>query len=124
MRFRSAAYRKTLADFDQTPGLVRRISRGVFLIPLAVVSQLFAGRRGLQPPGEFVGDYDYSRSANPTRAALETALGELEGGMAVAFSSGLAAEHALITVVCAAGGSRVGVPPSFPLAHVSPSPLR
>src|ERR1700710_982464 len=54
-------------------------------------------------PGEFVGDYDYSRSANPTRAALETALGELEGGMAVAFSSGLAAEHALITVVCAAG---------------------
>jgi cystathionine gamma-synthase len=54
-------------------------------------------------PGEFVGDYDYSRSANPTRAALETALGELEGGMAVAFSSGLAAEHALITVVCGAG---------------------
>jgi cystathionine gamma-synthase len=54
-------------------------------------------------PGEFVGDYDYARSANPTRAALETALGELEGGQAVAFSSGLAAEHALITVVCEAG---------------------
>ena len=63
-------------------------------------------------PGEFVGDYDYARSANPTRAALEQALGELEGGLAVAFSSGLAAEHALITVLCAgrlarrdAGGS-------------------
>jgi cystathionine gamma-synthase len=54
-------------------------------------------------PGEFVEDYDYSRSANPTRAALEAALGELEGGMAVAFASGLAAEHALITVVCEAG---------------------
>jgi cystathionine gamma-synthase len=54
-------------------------------------------------PGEFVEDYDYSRSANPTRAALEQALGELEGGQAVAFSSGLAAEHALITVVCEAG---------------------
>ncbi len=54
-------------------------------------------------PGEFVGDYDYSRSANPTRAALEQALGELEGGLAVAFSSGLAAEHALFTVTCAAG---------------------
>ncbi|HEY1507594.1 MAG TPA: PLP-dependent transferase [Solirubrobacteraceae bacterium] len=54
-------------------------------------------------PGEFVGDYDYARSANPTRAALEQALGELEGGPAVAFSSGLAAEHALITVVCEAG---------------------
>jgi cystathionine gamma-synthase len=54
-------------------------------------------------PGDFVGDYDYARSANPTRAALEQALGELEGGQAVAFSSGLAAEHALITVVCEAG---------------------
>jgi cystathionine gamma-synthase len=54
-------------------------------------------------PGEFVEDYDYARSANPTRAALEQALGELEGGFAVAFASGLAAEHALITVVCGVG---------------------
>jgi cystathionine gamma-synthase len=54
-------------------------------------------------PGEFVGEYDYSRSANPTRAALEQALGELEGGLAVTFASGLAAEHALITVTCGAG---------------------
>ncbi|MFZ0089706.1 MAG: PLP-dependent transferase [Solirubrobacteraceae bacterium] len=54
-------------------------------------------------PGQFVGDYDYARSANPTRAALELALGELEGGLAVAFASGLAAEHALITVTCSAG---------------------
>jgi cystathionine gamma-synthase len=54
-------------------------------------------------PGEFAEDYDYSRSANPTRAALEAALGELEGGRGVAFSSGLAAEHAVITAVCAAG---------------------
>jgi cystathionine gamma-synthase len=54
-------------------------------------------------PGEFVGDYDYSRSANPTRAALEQALGELEGGLAVTFASGLAAEHALFTVTCEAG---------------------
>jgi cystathionine gamma-synthase len=56
-----------------------------------------------QRPGEFVEDYDYSRSANPTRKALEDALGELEGGRAVAFSSGLAAEHALITATCEAG---------------------
>ncbi|HEX4734084.1 MAG TPA: PLP-dependent transferase [Thermoleophilaceae bacterium] len=54
-------------------------------------------------PGEFVEDYDYARSANPTRAALETALGELEDGRAVAFASGLAAEHAVITAVCEAG---------------------
>lgn len=58
----------------------------------------------VQPaPGEFVGDFDYSRSANPTRSALETALGELEGGHATAFSSGMAAEHALITAIGRAG---------------------
>ena len=56
-----------------------------------------------QRPGEFVEEYDYARSANPTRTALEQALGELEGGLAAAFASGLAAEHALITVVCEAG---------------------
>jgi len=55
-------------------------------------------------PGSFVGDYDYARSANPTRAALEKALGALEGGSASAFSSGMAATHALITVVAEAGG--------------------
>jgi cystathionine gamma-synthase len=54
-------------------------------------------------PGEFVEDFDYSRSANPTRSALERALGELEGGRASAFSSGMAAEHALITAVAASG---------------------
>jgi cystathionine gamma-synthase len=54
-------------------------------------------------PGEFVEDYDYARSANPTRAALERALGALEGGHANAFSSGMAAAHALITVVAQSG---------------------
>jgi cystathionine gamma-synthase len=54
-------------------------------------------------PGQFVEDYDYSRSANPTRSALERALSELEGGFGSAFSSGMAATHALITAVCNAG---------------------
>jgi cystathionine gamma-synthase len=54
-------------------------------------------------PGEFVEDFDYSRSANPTRAALETALGELEGGLGSAFSSGMAATHALLTAAAQAG---------------------
>ena len=54
-------------------------------------------------PGDFVEDYDYARSANPTRAALERGLGELERGLGVAFSSGLAASHALMTVTCEAG---------------------
>jgi cystathionine gamma-synthase len=58
----------------------------------------------VQPgPGRFTEDYDYARSANPTRAALERALGELESGQASAFASGMAAEHALITAACAAG---------------------
>ncbi len=55
-------------------------------------------------PGSFVEEYDYSRSANPTRSALEKALGALEGGSASAFSSGMAATHALITVAAEAGG--------------------
>lgn len=64
----------------------------------------------VQPaPGEYVGDFDYARSGNPTRAALETALGQLEGGLATTFSSGLAGEHALITAV-AGTGSHVVLP--------------
>ncbi len=54
-------------------------------------------------PGEIVEDYDYARSANPTRAALERALGELEGGHATAFASGMAATHAAITAMLDAG---------------------
>jgi cystathionine gamma-synthase len=58
----------------------------------------------VQPaPGEFVEDYDYARSANPTRAALERAIGELEGGLGSCFSSGMAATHALLTAHCNAG---------------------
>ncbi len=69
------------------------------VIPAIHQTSTYAQRR----PAEFFEDYDYARSANPTRAALERGLGELEGGRAVSFSSGLAAEHALITVVCQAG---------------------
>jgi cystathionine gamma-synthase len=69
-----------------------------------VVPAIHQASTYVQPnPGESVGDYDYSRSANPTRTALENALGELEGGKAAAFASGMAAEHALITAVAAAG---------------------
>ena len=57
--------------------------------------------------GQFVGDYDYARSANPTRFALEEALGALEGGRAVSFSSGLAAAHALLVHVMRAGDHMV-----------------
>jgi cystathionine gamma-synthase len=54
-------------------------------------------------PGDFVEDFDYARSANPTRAALERAIGELEGGLGSCFASGMAATHALLTAHCSAG---------------------
>ena len=58
----------------------------------------------VQPaPGQFVEDFDYARSANPTRSALERALGELEGGLGSCFSSGVAATHALLSAHCRSG---------------------
>jgi cystathionine gamma-synthase len=70
----------------------------------SVVPAIHQASTYVQPaPGEFVEDYDYSRAANPTRRALENALGELEGGHASAFSSGMAATHALLTAVASAG---------------------
>ncbi|KRV46977.1 cystathionine gamma-synthase [Wenjunlia vitaminophila] len=48
--------------------------------------------------------YEYSRSANPTRSALEENLAALEAGRrALAFASGLAAEDCLLRTVCAPG---------------------
>jgi cystathionine beta-lyase/cystathionine gamma-synthase len=50
-------------------------------------------------PGQHKG-YEYSRSGNPTRAALENCLASLEGGeQALAFSSGLAATTAVLSVL-------------------------
>jgi cystathionine gamma-synthase len=53
--------------------------------------------------GELVAGYDYARASNPTRTALESALGALEGGEAAVFASGMAATHAIITATCGAG---------------------
>jgi cystathionine gamma-synthase len=48
--------------------------------------------------------YEYSRSANPTRTALEECLAAIESGTrGFAFASGLAAEDTLIRSVCAPG---------------------
>ena len=48
-------------------------------------------------PGKPVGDYEYSRAANPTRTALEDALASIENGArGLAFSSGLAATDCLL----------------------------
>jgi len=54
--------------------------------------------------GGLRGGYEYSRSANPTRAALEAALAALEGGTrGLAFASGLAAEDTLLRALCRPG---------------------
>jgi cystathionine gamma-lyase len=46
--------------------------------------------------GEPTGPYQYGRLSNPTWTAWEAALGELEGGDTVAFSSGIAAVTAVL----------------------------
>ncbi len=50
------------------------------------------------------GGYEYSRSANPTRTALEECLAALEGGArGLAFASGLAAEDTVLRTLCVPG---------------------
>jgi cystathionine gamma-lyase len=50
-------------------------------------------------PGQHKG-YEYSRSGNPTRTALETCLAALEGGeRGLAFASGLAASNAILATL-------------------------
>ena len=54
--------------------------------------------------GGLRGGYEYSRSGNPTRAALEQCLTALEGGSrGLAFASGMAAEDCLLRTVCRPG---------------------
>ncbi|WP_338699938.1 cystathionine gamma-synthase [Streptomyces sp. Q6] len=54
--------------------------------------------------GGLRGGYEYSRSANPTRTALEENLAALEGGRrGLAFASGLAAEDCLLRTVLSPG---------------------
>jgi cystathionine gamma-synthase len=55
-------------------------------------------------PGRWIEGYEYSRTANPTRGALEECLAALEGGTrALAFASGMAAEDCLLRTVCRPG---------------------
>jgi cystathionine gamma-synthase len=62
--------------------------------------------------GGLRGGYEYSRSANPTRTALQECLASLEapdqaGSRAMAFASGLAAEDTLLRTVCRPGDHAV-----------------
>jgi cystathionine beta-lyase/cystathionine gamma-synthase len=63
----------------------------------AVVPPLHLASTFVQPGAGEWGQYDYSRSGNPTRKAFETTLASLEGGVgALAFATGMAATHCVI----------------------------
>ncbi len=63
----------------------------------AVVPPLHLASTFVQPGAGEWGEFDYSRSGNPTRKALETTLASLECGCgALAFASGMAATHCVV----------------------------
>lgn len=54
--------------------------------------------------GGLRGGYEYSRTGNPTRGALEQCLAAIEGGTrALAYASGMAAEDGLLRTICTPG---------------------
>lgn len=59
----------------------------------AIMTPIYQTATYAQPsPGKFIDEFDYSRSANPTRKALEANLASLEGGKhGLCFGSGCAA---------------------------------
>ncbi|MGZ4468175.1 MAG: cystathionine gamma-synthase [Nocardioidaceae bacterium] len=71
----------------------------------AVIPPIFATSTYKQDAvGGLRGGYEYSRSANPTRTALEETIASLEQGeRGFAFASGLAAEHTLLKALCRPG---------------------
>jgi len=66
----------------------------------AVVRPLHFASTFVQPGAGEWGEFDYSRSGNPTRKALETTLAALEGGCgALAFATGMAATHGVMAML-------------------------
>lgn len=69
----------------------------------AVVPPIHPATTYVQPGAGEWGQFDYSRSGNPTRSAVQTTLASLEGGCgALAFASGMAATHCA-TMLLSAG---------------------
>ncbi len=69
----------------------------------AVVPPIHVASTFVQPGAGEWGQFDYSRSGNPTRKSFETTLASLEGGYgALAFASGMAATHC-VTMLLNAG---------------------
>jgi cystathionine beta-lyase/cystathionine gamma-synthase len=69
----------------------------------AVIPPVHLASTFVQPGAGDWGEFDYSRSGNPTRKALETTLASLESGCgALAFSTGMSATHA-VTMLLSSG---------------------
>jgi len=82
-------------------------ANGPLNVPVVLASNFHAGAQ--EAPGTEKGGRAYSRTdATPTWEALETAVGQVEGGHAVAFSSGMAAVAAVLDLL--PGGARVVAP--------------
>jgi cystathionine gamma-lyase len=90
------------ADFSAQGFATRAIHAGQDADPAtgATVVPIYATSTYTQAgPGQHKG-YEYSRSSNPTRTALETCLASLEGGeRGLAFASGLAATTAVLSIL-------------------------
>lgn len=102
------------ASLDQNKGAgfeTRAIHAGYEPDPTtgAVIPPIYATSTYKQDGvGGLRGGYEYSRSANPTRTALEGALAALEEGeRGFAFASGLAAEDTLVRALCRPGDHAV-----------------
>ena len=87
-------------DFDLSQGFATRAihvgqapdpTTGAVIVPIYQTSTYAQSEVGVHK------GYDYSRTANPTRAALEACLASLDGGrFGLAFASGMAAEDTLL----------------------------
>jgi cystathionine gamma-synthase len=83
-------------------GRPSRAASGPLNVPVVLASNFHASTT--PAPGTEDGIRSYARTdATPTWEALETAVGQLEGGHAVAFSSGMAAVAAVLDLVPAGG---------------------
>jgi cystathionine gamma-lyase len=85
MQFRTRAIHVGNAPDPSTGAVIRPIH-----MTTTFAQSLSAGRQ----------EFDYSRTANPTRKALETTLASLESGVgALAFASGMAATHCVMMLL-------------------------
>ncbi|TVL93875.1 cystathionine gamma-synthase [Streptomyces sp. SAJ15] len=94
-----------MTDFDSFETLAIHAGQEADPLTGAVVPPIYQVSTYKQDGvGGLRGGYEYSRSANPTRTALEENLAALEGGRrGLAFASGLAAEDCLLRTLLVPG---------------------